>query len=140
MNWRSQTNPGMYTDHDLKHIINTILSQELNCCKYKIEASFEWTYSPRLFAIHINNEKIELWMNLNGIRKEMRCLHLPCEMAVQYCAYFITSYIHEMETVTERIPNLYFDGLVLLNLITDYKSKKKIGIFSNSYLSTLSHI
>ncbi len=95
-----------------KLMLDSLLSNELMTSRYKINAFYEWKNELQIFSLKFKSDKeIMLGINLN--------ITAFSELGIYYSAYFISAYMHLLESVEGLQPSSYFNGLAALDAVID---------------------
>lgn len=120
------------TSQKHKFLFNKILSTELSTCKYKIEAFYEWKNKTQIFSLRFKDSTtIELGINLNfAVESIFFGSNKALELTIDYRSYFIVTYLHCLENITNTVPNTLFQGLVALEAIQNIHTTSTITSYS----------
>lgn len=112
-----------------KLLYNELLFNELKNCSVHVVASYQWTKSSEVFSLSFDDAKqINVNINLNCTDEEVLLCH-SSEAIIRYRAYFISYYIHCIETAKNYNPQDYFSGLVNLEAICCH-FQKSVKVYS----------
>ena len=116
------------TIYKKKALFNSLLSNELSNCRYRINARYEWKASNQIFSFRVpQSNVIYVRINLNiGMHEIFRDSLDGFRLNLIYRAYYISTYIHCLEAVSDTIPQSYFFGLALLCAINNLSKKKQV--------------
>lgn len=92
-----------------------------------VEVRFCRSLSNALFWVKFTEGKIAVFVNTNSIYKAAVKSY---SVNFYYCVHFVTEYLRRIETAANKTPSSYFDGLTILNCISDITSGEKNAIYS----------
>lgn len=123
----------LYNSHSVKIALCNILSQELKPRGQAVNISFVWMYADHVFSFRLcNDREIDLRINLSAVKKLIQ--QYGYTAGISYCAYFISSYIEQIDASFEKMPVSYFEGLALLDAICDCRAQKVAKVYSPTSL------
>lgn len=115
----------------LKQYYDRLLSEELADCGFSIVLGFESSFSARICTFKfVEDRKIEICMNLGGIKNAGLAVACSSKLQAYYCAVFVSEYIKLIRRAESEEPVNYFDGLVFLNAVEICQRRRKIRIYS----------
>lgn len=116
---------------DLKQQFIVLLASEFENCGFKIVLSFESSFKKHICTLKfVDSKRVEICANLGYVKKSVCVNGVSQIFKVHYCALFIAEYIKQIERVKKNTPQCYFEGLVFLNAIEAYESKKMVQVYS----------
>lgn len=116
---------------ELKRQFIGLLASEFRNCGFNVVLGFESSFKSRICMLKFADVKrIEVYVNLGYVKNSVYVDGISQMFKVRYCALFIAEYIKQIERAKDCIPQSYFEGLVFLNAVEVYKSKKTVGVYS----------
>lgn len=121
----------MNLSFNIKQQLINLLSHEFETCGFNIVVGFESSFSGRIFTMQLSeNNRLELCINLDAVKSGIDLNLSSKKIAIYYCALYIANYVKLMELSKHKTPETYFDGLVILNAIQNYKIHNTISVYS----------
>lgn len=115
--------------YEKKLLFSELLGKDLGNSVFLINATYQWMTPASVFSLSVKGNTIQLRINVNCLDDLLFSGDRAIEIVVRFRAYFISNYIHCLETAGNSTPQSYFNGLVNLEAICGF-NEKAIDSFS----------
>lgn len=126
---RMQPCKGIAFSYGQKMLFYEILSAELGTCRFHIDATYVWKRPEQILSAAFSDAgRLRLEINLHVTKDALFHGDRAVEHSICFRAYFIAAYIRCIESAYDRLPQTYFEGLVLLNALNDRHSGRRVAV------------